>query len=353
MDSPSTKRSQNQKKLNTKNGNIISLQLKFFDHRSEKPTLIPDISERRFDVTIAGEINLDLILYGLPMYMPLERELLASGFQVTLGSSSAIVAHNLASLGLRVGFVTRIGSDDLGKLALARLAESGVDLSKTQAGRGSTGTGVTILLPHGKERHILTYLGTMAEIAAEDLPMDYLASSRHFHLSSLFLQRALHPGLPKLLADLKRAGLTISLDTNDDPEDKWGGILHEILGLVDILLPNEAELMRMAGVPTLDEALDRIGPRVPLIVVKCGSRGAIVQHQGTRQLVPAVSVVPVDTIGAGDSFNAGFLSAYLRGASPVEAARMGNITGALSTLASGGTEAFRDTTLRDSFLSAH
>ncbi|WP_245632432.1 carbohydrate kinase family protein [Edaphobacter aggregans] len=312
-----------------------------------------EMSEWRFDVTIAGEINLDLILYGLPERMPLERELLASGFRVTLGSSSAIVAHNLASLGMRVGFVTRVGTDDFGKFALARLAESGVDLSETQSDRGSTGTGVTILLPHGKERHILTYLGTMAEMGAEDLPVEYLASSRHFHLSSLFLQRALHPGLPKLLATLKRAGLTISLDTNDDPEDQWGGIFHEVLGLIDILLPSEAELMHMAGVSTLEEALDIIGQRVPLIVVKCGSRGAMVQDRGMRQLVAGVSVVPVDTIGAGDSFNAGFLSAYLRGASPVEAARMGNITGALSTLASGGTEAFRDTTLRESFLSAH
>jgi sugar/nucleoside kinase (ribokinase family) len=307
----------------------------------------------RFDVTIAGEINLDLILYGLPDPMPLERELLASGFQVTLGSSSAIVAHNLAVLGLRVGFVTRVGPDELGRIALDRLAESGVDLSHVQSGRSSTGTGVTLLLPHGNRRHILTYPGTMAELAAEDLPLDYLASSRHFHLSSLFLQRALHPALPKLLVKLKMAGLTLSLDTNDDPEDTWGGILHQVLPLVDVLLPSESELLRMAEASTVDQALDTLAPRVPLIIVKCGSRGAIVQYQGTRSHVPPVPVVPIDTIGAGDSFNAGFLSAWLSGASPVDAARMGNITGALSTLAPGGTEAFRDATLRDSFLANH
>jgi sugar/nucleoside kinase (ribokinase family) len=315
--------------------------------------MIAENVRRRFDVTIAGEINLDLILYGLPEQMPRERELLASGFQATLGSSSAIVAHNLASLGLRVGFVTRVGTDDMGKLALERLAQSGVDLSEVQSGRSSSGTGVTVILPHGKERHILTYLGTTAELAAEDLPMDYLASARHFHLSSLFLQRAMHPGLPKLLATLKQAGLTISMDTNDDPEDQWGGVLHEILGLIDVFLPSEAEITRIAGAPTIDQALDVIGQRVPLIVVKCGSRGALVQDRGVRQRVPGVSVVPVDTIGAGDSFNAGFLSAYLRGSSPIEAARMGNLTGALSTLASGGTEAFRDASLRDAFLSKH
>jgi sugar/nucleoside kinase (ribokinase family) len=308
---------------------------------------------RRFDVTIAGEINLDLILYGLPQHMPVERELLASGFEMTLGSSSAIVAHNMASLGLRVGFVTRVGGDDLGKLALDRLAESGVDLSEVQSGKDSTGTGVTILLPHIADRHILTYPGTMTELKTEDLPQEYLMSAGHFHLSSLFLQRGLHPGLPKLLATLKAAGLTVSLDTNDDPEDRWGGVLDEILGMIDIILPSEVELIRMARVSTTEEALDVIGRSVPLIVVKCGARGAIVQDRGSRQLIPGVNVIPVDTIGAGDSFNAGFLSAYLRGASPIEAARMGNITGALSTLAPGGTEAFRDAELRDSFLLAN
>src|ERR1039458_5176375 len=164
----------------------------------------------KLDVTIAGEINLDLILYGLPEQMPLERELLASNFKVTLGSSSAIVAHNLACLGIKVGFMTRVGSDDLGKLALVKLADSGVDLSEVQSGVGLSGTGVTILLPHGKQRHILTYLGTMAEMTVEDLPIEYLESSRHFHLSSLYLQRGLQPRLVELLSRFKQAGMTIS-----------------------------------------------------------------------------------------------------------------------------------------------
>src|SRR5882757_6960272 len=138
-----------------------------------------------FDVTIAGEINLDLILYGLPENMPVERELLARDFQVTLGSSSAITAHNLAALGIKAGFITRVGRDPLGAIAMDRLSEAGVDLSRiTHSG---TSTGVTILLHHGNNRHILTYPGTMFEMSAEDLDLDYLASSRHFHLSSLFL----------------------------------------------------------------------------------------------------------------------------------------------------------------------
>jgi len=305
-----------------------------------------------FDVTIAGETNLDLILYGLPEEMPTERELLGSGFEVTLGGSSSILAHNLAALGARVGFISHVGNDEMGKIALAHLGEGGVDLSHIASQKG-VGTGVTLILPHGKHRHILTYPGAMAEMTVADLDLAYLTSSRHFHLSSLFLQTGLQPGLPELFDQLKQAGLTTSLDTNDDPTGEWGGVLHQLLDKIDLLLPNEEEIKKIARKPTLEQALDALAPRVPLIVVKCGSRGAVVQRGSKRDWIAPLSVEPVDTIGAGDSFNAGFLSSYLNGEDPLRAAAIGNITGALSTLRSGGTDAFRDVDLRNTFLKQH
>ena len=308
--------------------------------------------ERAFDIAIAGEINLDLILYGLPEQMPVERELLASAFELTLGSSSAILAHNLAVLGTRVAFVSCVGDDEIGGIALQRLAESRADLSRT-IHRAGVATGVTILLPHGRARHILTHPGAMATMRVEDLDLEYLCSARHFHLSSLYLQKALQPGLPRLFRELKKAGLTISLDTNDDPEDQWSTALEPLLDLVDILMPNQDELMHIAGKATLEEALDELAPRVPLIVVKCGSAGALVQQGSRRERIAPVHVEPVDTIGAGDSFNAGFLYAWLRGETACRAAAHGNATGALSTLRPGGTEAFRDRTLVKEFLEQH
>ena len=305
-----------------------------------------------FDITLAGETNLDLILYGLPEEMATERELLGSDFKITLGGSSSILAHNLASLGSRVGFISLVGDDEMGEIALARLGESGVDRSHI-ARRSNVGTGVTLLLPHGRRRHILTYPGAMAEMTVADLDMAYLTSGRHFHLSSLFLQTGLHAGLPELFDQLKQAGMTLSLDTNDDPSDAWGGILDRLLDKIDLLLPNEGEILRIAGRTTLEEALDALAPRIPLIVVKCGARGAVVQRGSRRDWVAPLRVDPVDTIGAGDSFNAGFLSLHLKGEDPVRAAAMGNITGALSTLRSGGTEAFRDAALREDFLAQH
>jgi sugar/nucleoside kinase (ribokinase family) len=303
-----------------------------------------------FDVTIAGEINLDLILYGLPQNMPVDRELLATDFAATLGSSSAILAHNLSTLGSRVGFITRVGGDEFGKMALDRLRESGVDLTRVVRSTGSTRTGITILLDHGASRRILTYPGVMFEMPASDLDVDYLSASRHFHLSSLFLHKSLHAELPAIFQELKRRGLTISLDTNDDPDNRWDGVLEKLLPFVDILLPNEDELRRIARRETVEEALDTLSTRVPLIAVKCGGKGALVQMGKERLRVPPVPVTPVDTIGAGDSFNAGFLAAWLSGADLQTCAQAGNATGALSTQKPGGTEAFRDAEYREAFL---
>jgi sugar/nucleoside kinase (ribokinase family) len=302
----------------------------------------------QFDVTIAGEINLDLILYGLPQDLPLDRELLASGFQATLGSSSAILAHNLATLGTHVGFTTLLGRDAFGRMALERLETAGVDLSRVHF--SDTQTGITLLLHHAEGRRILTYPGAMAELALHHLDLDYLSSSRHFHLSSLFLHKSLQADLPGLFDELRGRGLTLSLDTNDDPENAWDGVLDAMLDRIDVLLPNEDELKRIARKPTLDEALEVLAKRVPLIVVKRGAHGALVQQGSRRELVPPVAVTPVDTIGAGDSFNAGFLSAYVRGGSAVEAARCAVATGALSTLRAGGIDAFADAAFRMSFL---
>jgi sugar/nucleoside kinase (ribokinase family) len=306
--------------------------------------------EKRFDVSIAGEINLDLILYGLAEVIPVEREILARDFRCTLGGSSSIVAHNLASLGASVGFATRLGKDEFGRIALERMAESGADLSEVVYAEDSTCTGVTVLLHHGDKRRILTYPGTMSGMSRADLNFDYLASARHFHLSSLFLQKALAPDLPVLFRDLKRAGLTISLDTNDDPDNVWDGVLHEVLQYVDLLLPNAVEACRIARRDTVEEALVALSSRVPCIAAKCGPAGALLQTGNKLSRIPPIRVTPTDTIGAGDSFDAGFLYGYARGADPLECAIAGNITGALSTLRPGGTEAFRDAAFREDFL---
>lgn len=303
----------------------------------------------RFDVTIAGELNLDLILYGLPEQLPPERELLANGMMLTLGSSSAIVAHNLAALGSSVGFQSRIGDDPLGQIALDRLQQGGVDVSLVRLVPGSTTTGLTVILHHAAWRNILTYPGTIAETSWEDLDPDYLADSRHFHFSSYYLQRGLRPRLGELFQRLKAKGLTISLDTNDDPDDQWEGGLHDVLKHVDVFLPNEREACKAAGTEDLEAAIDKLSKLVPLVVVKLGRNGALAQRGAERFTAAPQEVDAVDTVGAGDSFDAGFLHEFVRGSDLPACLASGNRAGAFSTTRPGGTEAFRDKERRERF----
>ena len=304
----------------------------------------------RFDVTIAGELNLDLILYGLPEQLAPERELLADRMMLTLGSSSAIVAHNLSALGSRVGFQSRIGDDPLGQISLERLQQGGVDVSLVRRVAGAATTGLTVILPHDSWRNILTYAGTISELTWDDLDLDYLADARHFHLSSYYLQRALRPRVSELFQQLKTRGLTISLDTNDDPDDRWEGGLLEVLRHVDVFLPNEREACKAAGTDDLEAAIRKLSQLVPLVVVKLGRNGALAQRGTERSVSPSRTVKTVDTIGAGDSFDAGFLHEFVRGASLETCLASGNLVGALSTTRPGGTEAFRDLTHRNNFL---
>ncbi len=306
----------------------------------------------RFDVTIAGELNLDLILYGLPEALVSERELLAENMMLTLGSSSAIVAHNLASLGSRVGFVSYIGDDALGKIALQRLSASGVHIQEVIRQTGSQ-TGLTVILQHRHWRNILTYPGTIFALKPEHINFDFISASRHFHLSSFYLQRGLRPHVADIFRQLKQHGVTISLDPNDDPEDEWKSDIEEALRYVDIFLPNEREAKKIAGTGNIDDAVSKLASMVPLVVTKLGAQGATAQRGRDRFVSSAMSVEIVDPVGAGDSFDAGFLHQYLQGGDLQSCLRAGNVTAALSTTRAGGTEAFRDSGYRQRFLQNH
>jgi len=308
-----------------------------------------DYSVKRFDISVLGELNCDLILYGLPAVLEPEREHLANDFALTLGSSSAIFAHNISLLGSRVGFTSCIGGDPLGKFCVERLSESGVDVAGVKS-LPSKNTGVTVILPLGEKRQILTYPGTTFDLNHTHLDLDYLRDAAHFHLSSFFLLRALRPRLPELFFQMKQAGLTTSLDTNDDPDNLWAGGVKAVLKNVDVFLPNEHEACKVAGTGDVDGALDALAHLVPIIVIKCGARGVLAKRGKERFHAASLSGQPVDTVGAGDSFNAGFLHKFIRGADLQDCLEYGNVSAGLSTTRAGGTEAFRDRQHREMFL---
>ena len=295
------------------------------------------------DVCVIGEINLDLILYGLPKTLEPEREILADGFRLTLGSSSAIFAHNLSALGTRVGMISKIGTDPLGKIALDRLVEGGVEISGVRTSP-KTPTGVTVILAQPASRFILTYPGTMFELCYEDLDFSYIFSARHLHLSSFFLHRALRPRIAEIFRAAKSKGLTTSLDTNDDPEDKWDNDLSEVLRSTDILFVNEREAEKIACTGDIPSAVVKLTEIAHLAVVKLGPRGAVAREGSEEWRCPGLAVDVIDMVGAGDSFDAGYIHRFLQGADQVACLRYANAAGAFSTTKEGGTEAFRDRT---------
>ena len=303
----------------------------------------------KFDFSVVGELNLDLVLYGLPTDFELDREHLASDLRITLGSSSAIFAHNLALLGNRIGFHSATGDDPLGEMCLKRLAESGTDISAVKRFAGKK-TGLTVILPQAVKRYILTYPGVMAEMRFEDLDLERIFSATHLHISSFFLQRALRPKIGELFRLAKQAKLTTSLDTNDDPEGRWDLDLASVLKSVDVLMPNEDEACRLARCEDPDAALAILADYVPLVVMKRGEKGAVARRGKEMATAPPVHTEPIDTIGAGDSFDAGFLHSFIRAGSLESCLRLGNLAGALSTTRQGGTEAFRDSAHRMNFL---
>jgi len=305
-----------------------------------------------FDVSVIGELNLDLILSGLPSGLTPEREHLASDLTITLGSSSAIFAHNLSCLGSKVGFSSCTGGDPLGEICLKRLGESGVELSRVRRMQGKT-TGLTVILPQGKQRYILTYPGTMFEFSENDLDLEYVFDAKHLHVSSYFLQKGLQPALPDIFRKAKARGLSTSLDTNDDPEDRWASGVESLLKHTDVLLPNEREACKLAQTENVERAAELLSHKLPVVVVKRGSQGVLARttKEMLTALPPAVQIA--DHVGAGDSFDAGFLHQYVRGRRLEECLAFGNIAGALSVTRHGGTEAFRDGEHRETFLRAH
>jgi len=301
------------------------------------------------DLVVLGDCNPDVLVLGddvTPAFG--QQEKLVGSISMVTGGSAAITAVGAARLGLRVALVAAVGADPAGTFMLDQLAAEGVDASAV-AVRDGTPTGMTVALSQGGDRAILTALGAMASLTAADVPGALLARARHVHASSYFLlEGSLGPGLAGLLAAARAAGATTSLDTNWDPSGRWGdGRLSAAIAQADVLLPNEAEALCLAGAGLadagpagaggLDAAVSALVAAGPRVVVKRGERGALCADGPVRQQVSLPPVVPVDASGAGDCFNAGLIAGLLDGQPLPQAAALGCAAGALSAGAPGGT----------------
>jgi sugar/nucleoside kinase (ribokinase family) len=289
------------------------------------------------DILVLGELNADLILQGAVEPAWGQAEQLIDDATLTLGGSSAIFACGAARLGLRVAFAAVVGDDLLGHFCRDALTARGVDTAGVVMDPALR-TGLTVILQRPDDRAMLTFLGAIAALRADRVAPALLRAARHIHVGSYFLQTGLWPDLPALFAAARARGATTSLDTNWDPSGRWAG-LDALLEQTDVLLPNEAEACAIARAPGWQAALDTLAARVPIVAIKRGAAGAVAA-QGTRRAQatpPRVAVV--DAVGAGDSFDAGFVYGVLAGWPLERSLALAVACGALSTRAAGGTTA--------------
>ncbi len=298
------------------------------------------MTEKRFDVLVAGELNIDLILDQLETFPVVGKEIIAGKSLLTLGSSAAIFASNLSAFGSSVSFCGRIGSDSFADKILHDLKAKNVYtvyISKST----TADTGITVAFNYNQDRAMVTYPGAMLELKGSDITDDMLASAKHLHVSSIFLQPALKSGLTALFKRAKQCALTTSLDTQWDPAEEWEFDKENLLPHVDVFLPNIEELKNITQQSSVEDAVKSLKDYANIIVVKDGINGAFVFHKGEYFHQPAfINHDFADAIGAGDSFNAGFIHRFLQKQSLKSCAELGAVSGAINTTSSGGTTAF-------------
>jgi sugar/nucleoside kinase (ribokinase family) len=227
---------------------------------------------------------------------------------------------------------------------LAELTAAGVGVQAVRVLPGIP-TGISVALARPDDRAVLTARGAMGALHPADVPADLLERTRHVHIASPFLQPGLRDGLALLVARAHDVGATVSLDTGWDPEDCWTQLLAA-LATVDVLLPNAQEVLRLGSAVDGRLPADGFDTTVaaqalaaggPLVVAKLGEEGALAARDGEVVRVKAPRVDTVDAVGAGDSFDAGFLTGWLEGLDLTDALTLGCACGALSTRQPGGT----------------
>ena len=289
-----------------------------------------------YDILTVFDCCADLVLSGgdiVPRFG--DQEQFVSDYTVEMGGSGCIFAVQCAKLGLCAAGIGVVGDDDFGRIIQKTLRVNGVDTSYLRCDNAwKTGMGVTLYAED--DRAILTYNGTIDAVSAADITDEILSQTRHLHIASYYLMHGLQTQWPDIAKRAKNFGATISLDTNWDPGNLWGGEIFELLPYVDVFMPNKQEVKRISGKDSVKDAAFSLAEKVPLVVVKLGSHGAMAISGGHIRERGAYRVETADTVGAGDSFDSGFLWGYLRGMSIDECLLAGCFCGALCTSEHGG-----------------
>ena len=289
-----------------------------------------------YDILVYGPIFCDLIFTGLPTMPTLGTELFADEFTVTIGGS-AIVAAGLHKLGARTGLIADLGNDPLSDIVRRLLDDLGVDRSLIREHPYPLPQ-VTVGLSFPADRAFVTRFQRPDH--APDLPTILRRhSAKHLHVCSFLA--ALET--PEAATVAHAAGMTVSMDPGWDEVALHDPKLAAMVAELDLFLPNRAELCHIARTEDVALAVSNISATMQhgIVILKQGAEGATAfDIDGTERVYNrALPVTPIDTTGAGDAFDAGFLYAHISG-QPIETCmRYGAVCGGLSTTRPGGIDA--------------
>jgi len=289
---------------------------------------------KTYDVAVVGEIYVDHIFSGFAQWPKPGQEVFTDEYAQEIGGGAAITACALGKLGRSVRIFGVVGKQEMVRIR-ERLSTFNVDDTGL---RGlETGTGVTVSVSTHTDRSFFTYVGAnhgLEEYLSEPAILRSVSAARHVHLA--FPVSA--PLAEVLLGDLQSAGCTTSLDVGHQVHWLLDPANRTTCSHVDFLLPNEEEAKIICGGSAEDYLAFSATHGWPSGVVKKGARGAIMRGVTGSIAVPAPAVDVMDTTGAGDAFDAGFIDGLLDQEAGEECLRRACVCGGLSTRTAGALQ---------------
>lgn len=297
------------------------------------------MKEKLWDVYVYGDINVDLIIPNVSKFPAPGQEEYTESMETFVGGGAALFTLGLGKLGVNVVFQGNLGDDCYGSFILEELAKRGVNTSLIEVKKEKK-TGISISFTNEKDRAFLTYMGTNEELNLKHVKLDMVKKAGHIHVTGYMGSRN-HQQYLTLLREIKEAGdTTISFDVGWDDTGEWYEGIRELFPYIDVLFMNETEAIHYGRCQSAKEAAMDFGKTCPLVVLKLGKKGAIAYEKGNWHEAAGFFVQAVDTTGAGDSFNAGFIYGFVNGKGVRESLLCGNGCGALSVTRLGGNTGF-------------
>ncbi|MBA7649509.1 ATP-dependent 6-phosphofructokinase [subsurface metagenome] len=286
---------------------------------------------------VIGDLNVDLVLNELKDFPEIGKEIVARNHFIDIGGSGGIFSAVLSSLDTKTYIISKIGNDSLGQFLISKLKDHSVNTNKLVI-KENDKTGITINLSYKRDKYQISSLHLLNNLKMDEISFKDIKDIKHVHFSSYYMMKSLKKDYINLISDIKKNynNITISLDTNDDPENSWGEEIYRILNNIDIFLANKKEALKITKESNTGDALNRLNKEVKVVVIKLGSEGYIARDGDNYYSGDSLGVNFKDSTGAGDNFDAGFIYGFINNCNIKKSLKIANIVGAKSVEYIGG-----------------